>query len=59
MTQVRSSVEGGSDRNTHQMFLCSVRAHMNPMLQQLVCHLTALLSKSDEQEHAFYVFEAH
>lgn len=26
-------VEGGSDRNIHQMFLCSTRAQMNPMLQ--------------------------
>lgn len=50
---VHCGVKEGSDRNIHQMFLCSTRAQINPMLQQLVCHLAALLNTINEQDHMF------
>ena len=46
-------VKGGSGRNVRQMFLCSTRAQINPMLQQLFCHLAAILNTTDEQDHTF------
>lgn len=40
-------VKGGSDRNAHQMFLSSLRAQMNPTLQQLVCHIATFFNTID------------
>lgn len=45
---VHCVVEGGSDRNIHQIFLCFIRPQMNPRLQQLACHLTELLNTIGE-----------